>query len=150
MEVKATSGIKVIEGSKIKSFIWLDSLKISPEYFVNAKDYTTEENVPLTGFFQILADGKLPLFKHTKAVLVKANYSLQFDVGKRDDTIVQKEKLYYASNGRVFELPTKQRKILPLFGDKSAQVHRFIKVNMLHVKDEMHVQKVFEFYNSLN
>jgi hypothetical protein len=150
MEVKSRSGIKVIQGIKIKSFVWVDTLKGAPEYFVNAKDYKSDDGVPLNGFFQIMADGKLPLFKQTKATIQKANYVVQFDVGSRDDKIVKDDKFYYASDGKVFAVPGSRKKLLPLFGDQREKIEQFIRINSLNLKTEHHLQKIFEYYNSLN
>jgi len=62
MEVRSRSGIKVIAVNAIKAFSWVDSVQTIPQYFVNAKDYNAEDEIPLTGFFQVLADGRLSLF----------------------------------------------------------------------------------------
>ena len=65
LEVKARNGVKVFRGDKVKSFVWADSATRVPSYYVNGKDFKNEDNVAYTGFFQVLSDGALPLFKKT-------------------------------------------------------------------------------------
>jgi hypothetical protein len=151
MEIQSKSGVKVIEGQKIKSFVWIDSIFSAPMYFVNSRDYKNDEGSPMTGFLQILVDGKIPLLKRTDAVIRKANYSVQFDVGEKDDKIIKKTKLYYAPEaGKILPLASSRKKILPIFKDKRKEVERFIDLNKLSMSDEHHLQRLFEYYNSLN
>ena len=77
LEIKAKNGVKVLKGDKVKSFVWMDSLTNSPVYFVNAKEFQNEDNVTLSGFFQVLTDGALPLFKKTRVSFKKADYNIQ-------------------------------------------------------------------------
>jgi hypothetical protein len=150
MEVKAKNGVKVIEGKKIKSFVWVDSLTKKPQYFINSKEYKSADDVALLGFYQIMADGKLPLFKNTDAVIKEANYSVQFDVGNRDDQILKKEKLFYAREGKVYPVPGSRKKLIAVFPDHQEEVAKFIRINALSLSDESHVEKIFQHYNSLN
>lgn len=151
MEIKTKSGTKVLAGKKIKSFVWIDSLFHTPQYFVNSREYKNERDMPMTGFCQVLADGKIPLLKHTEVVLRKANYSVQLDIGSRDDVILKKPGLLYATEGaRTYPVPSTKKKLVQLLGDKQKEVERFISINSLSMKEEHHLIKIFEYYNSLN
>ncbi|HYI76023.1 MAG TPA: hypothetical protein VEW65_00300, partial [Chryseolinea sp.] len=110
LEIKSTKGIKVLKGSKIKSFVWIDSLSKTPDYFVNAKDFKDSDNVPYNGFFQVLADGSLPLLKKTLIDIKKADYNIQFNVGSSDDKILKKSEFFVLKENQVVELPTSRKK----------------------------------------
>jgi len=105
VEVKSKKGIKVLKGIRIKSFVWVDSVTKAPDYFVNAKDFKDESNVPYRGFFQVLTEGSLPLFKKTEIDIKKADYNIQFNVGNPDDKILKKSEFYTLRDKQVIELP---------------------------------------------
>lgn len=148
LEIKARNGIKVLKGSKIKSFVWADSITRIPEYFVNAKDYKNEDNVPFTGFFQVLADGTHPLFKKTFIDIKKADYNIRFNVGSHDDKILKKSEFYTVKNNQVIELPAGRKKLIMLFSDKSEEMEKFMKDNDLASNKEGHLKILFDHYNT--
>ena len=149
IEVKTQSGIKVVSGDKVKSFIWIDSVSRVPSYFVNGKDFKDKDRTTLSGFFQVVVDGPLPLLKQTTVYVKKADYSVQFDVGSRDDKILKKTELYFARDGQVMELPSSKKKLLPLFGDKAEAIGKFIQDQNLAVSREADLVTLFKHYNSL-
>jgi hypothetical protein len=149
LEVDSKSGIKVLEGKRIKSFVWLDSVTRKPAYFINASQYKDDDNTKMSGFFSVEADGKLPLFKRTTAYIKKADYNVQFNVGSRDDKVIKKEELFYAKDNLVYEVPKSKKKLLPIFGDRREEVEQFIKSNSIDVSDEGNLKRIFTYYNSL-
>jgi hypothetical protein len=149
VEVKSKSGIKVLNGVKIKSFVWVDSVTKAPDYFVNARDFKNESNAPYSGFFQVLTEGPLPLFKKTEIDIKKANYNVQFNVGSQDDKILKKSKFYSLKDKQLVEVPSSKKKIVALFGDKSEVMKLFIKENDLSITKGDQLKMIFEHYNSL-
>jgi len=149
IEVKTQSGVKVLGGDKVKSFIWIDSATRIPSYFVNAKDFKDKDQTRLSGFLQVVADGPLPLLKQTTVYVKKADYSIQFDVGSRDDKILKKTELYFTKDGQVLELPSSKKKLLPLFGDKADAIGKFIQDQNLTLSRETDLVTLFNHYNSL-
>ena len=150
LEVKAKDGIKVLEGKRVKTFVWMDSVTRQPEYFINASQYTNSENSKMTGFFEVLVDGKFPLLSRPTATIREADYNVQFNVGSRDDKIIKKETLYYTKNNIVYELPKARKKFVAVFPDERDNVEAFIRTNYLDVSDKGHVKRIFMHYNSLN
>jgi hypothetical protein len=148
-EIQSKSGIKVIDGKKVKSFIWIDQISNTADPFINAREFKNEENTPLRGFFNVMVDGKMPLFKKTEAYIKKADYNASLDVGHRNDRILKREKLFYAVEGKVFEVPSAKKKFLLLFEEQQHEVNDFIKSNDLSLGNESHLKRVFEFYNSM-
>jgi hypothetical protein len=149
LEIKAKNGIKVLKGEKVKSFVWVDSLTKAPAFFVNAQEFTNLDNARLTGFFQVLTDGPLPLFKRTSVDVKKADYNVQLNVGSHDDKILKKEHLFVVKESRIVDVPSGRKKLLPLFGEKSEDVDKFIKANALTANKEHHLAIIFKHYNTL-
>ena len=149
IDVKSASGIKAIPGGKIKSFVWVDSIGRTPDYYINAKDFKVD-GTKLMGFFHVLSDGTLPLMMHTTLAVKKADYNVSLDVGSKDDKILKKEAFYCLKDGNVLSLPTTKKKLLPIFEDKAYQVEDFIKQNGLGVSKKSDLVQIFNYYNSLN
>jgi hypothetical protein len=149
LELRTKSGIKVIDSKKINSFVWMDSLTKIPEYFVNAKDYKSEEGIPFIGFFRIIVDGRMPLFKLTEAYIKKSNYNAALDVGSRDDKIIKKDHFYYAIDGVAYDVPGSKKKFVTIFKEKKPEIEKFIRVNELVLNNQAHLARIFEYYNSL-
>lgn len=147
-EIKATDGIKILNGKKVKSFVWLDSLTKSPHYFVNGRDYTDEENIKCTGFFEVLTEGSLTLLAQTEVVVKAPTYNDKLDMGRRDTQIVKRTHYYYLDNSTLKELPSSKKKLLPLFGEHATVVDEFIRANKLSINDENHLKTLFEHYNT--
>jgi hypothetical protein len=148
LDVKTAKGVKVLFGRNVKSFTWIDSLGSEPYYFINAKEFK-QDGVSLTGFFEVLVDGKIPLFKKTLVSIKKADYNVQLSIGSRDDKILKKPKFYYAIENRVTEIPASKKKLMPSFKDKASEVEKFMDENNLSVKKEDDLIKVYSFYNTL-
>lgn len=148
-EIRSSTGVKVLNGEKVKSFVWIDSLTRSPRYFVNGRDFKDEQHAPLSGFFEVITEGAVSLLAKTEVVVKNPTYNEKFDMGNRNTRIVKKRNYYYAGNGVVRELPYNKKKLLPLFGENASDVERFIKVNELSVNDGDHLEAIFGHYNGL-
>lgn len=150
VEFKGKNGIKVIAGSKVKSFVWADSLTRTHSYFINGKGFRNEDNVPFTGFFEVLSEGTVPLLKKTNIDIRKADYNVAMNVGSRDDKILKKNKFCVLKESRIIELPKSRKKFLTLFDDKSSQLEVFIKENNLLLHIEQDLEMILDYINSLN
>lgn len=149
IQFKTKNGVKVLNGASVKSLVWIDTLSKVRSYLINAKEYTDETNTQLSGFFEVLSDGSLPLFKKTIISIKKANYMVQFDVGSRDDVIQKLENYFYEQEGNVFKVPSSKKKVIKLFNVKEAEIKNFIDSNSLNISQEHHLKAVFDKYNLL-
>lgn len=149
LEIKGPKGVKVLRGDKVKSFVMLDSITQKPLYYINAKEFKNEDNVTLMGFFQVLSDGPKPLFKKTSIKVKKSDYNVQFDVGSRDEKLLRKYDYFTTDGVRVNEIPSSNKKLHLIFGDKSKEIEDFAKANNLNAKNEHHLKALFEHYNQL-
>jgi hypothetical protein len=148
IEVVAKNGIKIIDGKKVKSMVWLDSITNVPSYFINARAYTLE-GAALNGFLQVVADGQLPLLKRTLITEKQPDYVPGLDVGSRDKKILKKESYYYSNKDQLTKIGSKKN-LLTAFGDAAQDVESYIKINKLNLNKEEGLVKTFEYYNSKN
>jgi hypothetical protein len=145
LEIYDGSAVKVLEWSKIKSFIWVKDASQQAQYFVNARDFNSNGSA-LIGFFEVLVDGHMPLLRKTEITLQKANYVKEFDTGSRDDKLVKNEYLYYADGKNVSRVP--KRKITEIFKSSAADIERFINNHNLNLRELKDLESVFQQYNA--
>jgi hypothetical protein len=146
LEIYDGSIVKILECSKVKSFIWVNDASQQAHYFVNAQDFNLDGS-SLIGFFEVLVDGSMPLLKKTEVTLQKANYVKEFDTGSRDDKLVKNEYLYYAEQKMVTRVP--KRKLSMIFKTYSAEIDNFINKQNLNAREVEDQVVVFKKYNSL-
>jgi hypothetical protein len=146
IEIMAKNGVKVIEGKKIKSIVWKDSLTNLPRYFVTARDFKMDD-AALTGFIEVLTDGTTPLLKRTTIVVKQPDYVPALDVGSSDKKILRREMFFYPLNGELIKI-TNKKTLLSAFGDLADDVDSYIKLNKLNVNKEYGLTKAFEYFNS--
>lgn len=148
LEFKAKNGIKVLAGDKVKSFVWADSITRVPEYFINGNAFRNEDDVPFTGFFEVLSEGSVPLLKKTYIDIKKADYNVALNVGSPDDKILKKNKFYVLKENRLVELPGSRKKFLNNFND-NARLEKFIKQNSLSPSNESDLKLIWDHFPSL-
>jgi hypothetical protein len=149
LEIKGKNGIKVLAGTKVKSFVWMDSFTNVPVYFINGKAFRNEIDVPFTGFLQVLTEGSVPLLKRTYIDIKKADYNIALNVGSRDEKILKKNKFYALMTDKVVALPGSRKKFIQLLNGDS-RLEEFIRDNNLTTSKEEHLKVIFEHYNSSN
>ncbi len=149
LEFKFGNDVRVLKGSKVKSFVSLDSVNNAPSFYMNGKDFVNKDNVPFDGFLQILSDGKMPLLKRYEVYVKQPDYNIALNVGSIDYKIIKKTQYYYLNNGKLYLIPGSKGRILKLFGDEKDNVNKFMKLNKVQVSQEHHLSAVFNYYNSL-
>lgn len=147
-EIKSSTGIKVLSGKRVKSFVWIDSLSNAPHYFINGRDFRGDDGNTLSGFYEVLSEGSLTLLARTDVVVRQPTYNDKFDVGQRDTRILKKLSFYYLQDGVLRELPSSRKKMMSLFGDHSVAVDDFIRVNRLSLNEAAHLRAIFDHYNA--
>jgi hypothetical protein len=146
LELMTGDVIRAIDGIKIKSVIWIDSITRVPVYYINAKGYQLD-GTKLNGLLEVVVDGVFPLFKRTTIIEKEANYVKEFDVGSRDKKLEKKEVFYYSNNHDLVKIKNK-KSLLPAFQLEAQNVDNFIKINSLDVKSQNGLTRIFEYYNS--
>lgn len=140
--------ITTIPGLRVKNLVWIDSLHRVPRYFINGMDLK-ENKTPVSGFYEVLVDGEMPLVKRTIASVKKSNYNTALMIGTKDDEIKKRDFFYYLVDNAVMEVPRKKKHLIRIFPQKSSEIEKFIGENEIDYKDPQGLYMVFSFYNSL-
>lgn len=136
-----------IQGSKIQNLVWIDSTYSVPRYFVNGMDFL-EDKIPISGFFEVLVDGDLPLMRRTKIILKESNYNETLMVGNRDHELIKRDVYYYLKGKDLTEIPTKRKFFYELFGEDAGSIKDFVEANEMSLKDPNSLFQIFTYYNS--
>ncbi len=140
--------VSVMPGLRIQNIVWMDSAYKVPRYFVNGMDFK-EDGTPVSGFFEVIVDGELPLMRRTIAVFKESNYNTALMVGNRNDQIIKRNVYYYLKGKDLFEVPKKRKNLYPLFGEKAAEMEAFVAANEINLKKTGAIFQLFTYYNSL-
>ncbi|EAZ82863.1 carboxypeptidase-like regulatory domain-containing protein [Algoriphagus machipongonensis] len=139
--------VSVMPGLRIQNFVWVDSTYKVPRYFVNGMDFK-EEGAPISGFFEVLVDGELPLMRRTKAVFKESNYNEALMVGERNDKIIKRNTYYYLEDKDIIELPSRRKKIFAIFEDQAEEMEAYTNENSIDLKDPSGLFQLFTHYNA--
>ena len=139
--------VSVMPGLRIQNIVWLDSAYKVPRYFVNGMDFR-DEGAPISGFFEVLVEGELPLMRRTIAVFKESNYNTALMVGNRNDQIIKRNVYYYIKGKDLYEVPKKRKDIFLIFGDKAAEMEAFAEANSIDFKEKSAIFQLFTQYNS--
>lgn len=139
--------ISTMPGFRIQNIVWMDSAYKVPRYFVNGMDFK-EEGVPISGFFEVIVEGQLPLMRRTIAVFKESNYNTVLMVGNRNDQIIKRNVYYYLDGKDLIEVPNKRKNLFPVFGDRAAEMEAFVEENEIDLKKNGSIFQLFTYYNS--
>jgi len=142
-----SNNVSVMMGLRIQNLVWVDSAYKVPRYFVNGMDFL-DEGVPISGFFEVLVDGQLPLMRRTEAIFKESNYNTALMVGNRDHKIIKRNTYFYLDGKNVIEVPSNRKKLMLLFGDKAEEMEKFINDNSLPTRDPSSLFQIFTHFNS--
>jgi len=140
--------IRVLEGSKVKNVLLVDSLTKTQLQFINGILLKDESGAPFLGFFEVLRDGKTALLKRTEIEIKAPDFHPALNVGSKDHRVVKHTKLFASIDGVVRPIPT-GKKVIQLFPGQEEAMLRFIKTNKLDAKSESHLKGIFEHYEKL-
>lgn len=142
-----TFQVTTLQGYRVQNIVWMDSSYNVPRYFVNGMDFK-EDGVPISGFFEVLVEGQLPLMRRTLAVFKESNYNVALMVGNRNDQIVKRNSYYYLKGKDLILVPKKRKQFFTIFGKEAAEVEQFFEENQLKLSDPSAIFQVFTYYNS--
>jgi len=148
LEIKSNAGIKVLKSDRVKSFMWLDSLTNTPQYFVAAAGYVYDGKEKPKGYLQIIADGSLPALKQTVVHVRKPDYRPELHMCKIDTYILKKEKFYYVAGNQLYPIPSSRKKFIAIFDNSATDIDKYIEANNLSLSSEYHLKTIFDHYNN--
>jgi len=146
LQIKFHEDVKVLSAKEIKYF----------ELYENGdkKIYFNSRNFKCPTFRdifieEIIKGEKLSLYKSIEITIQKAQYVAALDAGNPSDRFIKKRSLYIVVNNDLFKLGKTKKDILSIFGDQSILIQDYSKKNNLNLKNERHLMKIVEYYNSI-
>ena len=144
-DIKTQNGVRVIDGSKVKNFVWIDSLSGQPKMLVNTKEFFLN-NKPFDGMSESLVEGKNSLFKKTILDITPPTFNSSLNVGSKDYIIVKKIKFYFSLDNNMQEL--KKRQALKSLQVIHPDLENFCKKEAIDWTKEDDLVKLFKYLNS--
>lgn len=143
----STDQVSMIPGLRVQNIVWIDSEHNVPRYFVNGMDFKLEGS-PISGFFEVLVEGKMPLLRRTEAVIKASNYNQALMIGERNDQIVKRNVYYYLKDREIILVPKEKRKFYKIFGESAGEIEKFVKDNAVSIRQPSGYFTIFTQYNS--
>ncbi|RPA69023.1 carboxypeptidase-like regulatory domain-containing protein [Cyclobacteriaceae bacterium YHN15] len=140
--------VSSMPGFRVQNIVWVDSEHNVPRYFVNGMDFR-ENGVPISGIFEVLVDGHMPLLRRTIASIKMSNYNEALMVGQRNDFIVKRNVYYFLKEKTVIEIPKKKKEFYKIFGDKAEEIKVFVDENDVNIREPSGYFVIFTQYNSM-
>lgn len=147
MRDEGTDLVSTIPGFRVQNIVWIDSEHNIPRYFVNGMDFKLDGS-PISGFFEVLIDGKIPLLRRTEAVVKPSNYNQALMIGERNDKIIKRNVYYYLNDREINLIPKEKRKFYKIFGEYSSEIEQFVKDNAVNIRQPSGYFTIFTQYNS--
>jgi hypothetical protein len=139
--------VSVLPGLRIQNIVWMDSTHQVPRFFVNGMDFR-DEGAPISGFFEVLVEGELPLLRRTLAVFKESNYNTALMMGNRNDQIIKRNIYYYLVGKDVIQVPNSRKKLFLIFGEKAKEMEEFANSNNMKITEPSSFFQLFTYYNS--
>ena len=99
-------------------------------------------------FFEIVSKWKVSLLRKYEIEVLRANYSMQFDTGFKNDRLSLNQELYLQKDDHA-AVANRKNKLLEILSDKKNEVTHFINQEKLSVKDQEDLFKILSYYNQL-
>ncbi|WP_420152544.1 hypothetical protein [Siphonobacter sp.] len=142
---EARRDIRVIPGNQLKYFTLNQGTQ--PMRFINTRQFQTNEAV--TGFYELLAPGRLQLAKHHRTKTIKPNYNTAFGTGEKNARIELTSDYYVISQGKAARFSPSKKTVLALMQDQQAAIEAYMKTNKISFRDPSDLAKLFAYYNQL-
>ncbi|HYF68199.1 MAG TPA: hypothetical protein VD884_08685 [Ohtaekwangia sp.] len=148
IEIKPASGIKVLGFEHVKSIAWITADE-QIEYFINAKDYVNASD-NITGFFQVVSDGNLPLLRYVYVSVKEPDYNVAMNVGSLNHKLFTKQKYFMLVKSKAIEVPSNRKKLVPFFEDRQKQMESFLSDKRLSPGNDAEIKIIFDYYNQIH
>lgn len=148
LRMDAEDGVTTLPGLRVQNIVWVDEDANVPRYFVNGMDLK-DSGIPISGFFEVLVDGEMPLVRRTIASIRASNYNEALMVGERNDQIKKRNTYYFLKDKNIHKVPSKRKKIVSIFEGKEDEMEKFIKENSINLKTPSGLFVLFTQYNSM-
>lgn len=151
LEVRTSTGVKVVGGNQVKSFLTLDPDEAEPWIFINAREFKPDHGLRFNGFLQVLQDGNYALVSGYAIKVKRPDYNEAMNVGSRDYKIYKKEEMFFVRQGTLFRLPAKKKEFLSIFPEQAReQISTFMKSENLNSSEKADLMRIFSFHRKIS
>lgn len=144
VEIIVNKEIKAIHGNLIQKFEWFSVSRLRIERFISKKNLAFDNPNQITGFVEILVDGRVQLLKMKKFFAPQEATSPTL-INDTDQKIQFAESYFIGMNNKVYDIVGSKKKNLELFSSKS--MNEFVREKNLRFNSEMDLMKIIEYYN---
>jgi hypothetical protein len=147
IEIEIDELVKVINADRVESFSWNEENDGGKRLYCNANKYKIN-NMPHSGFLEILSDGKIMLLKETRIIIKKPDFNVQLNVGSKSTRIIKEETIYFTKETELVNVRSvKNKKFYSLFEGLTSEVEEFAKEKQLRISAEEDLVSIFKYYN---
>ncbi len=142
--------IRVINGVSVLAFEINDPFSGKRGFVNSVNSGFTINDTPVLGFMEVLADGKINLYRKVETSLLKSNYNVALNAGDKRDRIIKKEVYFLRKEGskELMKVSKNKKETLDTF-DKREQMEKFFAENKLKANNPQDLIKLVSYYNSL-
>ncbi|MEP5612972.1 MAG: hypothetical protein ABJP45_12025 [Cyclobacteriaceae bacterium] len=150
LEFKFGDDIKVCPAHRIAKFSWRGA-DTQLRQFVNCKDFEFNDDVRLTGFFEVLYDqeGSAKLLAKTNYDIAEPTYNVALDVGEKNSRIVKSDEYYLVVEKVAVPFTKSKAGNLALFQENEGNLKKYLKSNKLKFSKKEDLIQIVKYYDSL-
>ena len=145
IELKIDGQVKVLPNKEVQEFTLQNGNAGTLMHFIRLDGFTYE-NVPLVGFCQILAQGKVTLVEHHFTEIKEANFNAALNIGDKFDTILKKSKYYFVYKNKLYPANNKKN-ISKFYSELGVNTKKYLKENDIDIKTDVGLTTLVNNFN---
>ncbi len=149
LEIFTPTGIRLVDGIRVKFFTLITPLKTDGTIFMNAYNFR-ENSDNLKGFFELVADGKASLLIYHKAWVKKASYNEALGVGDINTKIIKEQTFYLAKVDEAKKIGSSKKNLIEAMNDHRPEIEKFLKDGDYSLKSKADLVTILNYYNGLS
>jgi hypothetical protein len=149
LEIDTPSGIRLVDGMRVKFFTLNTALRPDGIIFMNAYNFRDDAD-NLKGFFELVADGKTSLLIFHKAWEKKASYNEALGVGDINTKIIKEQTFYLAKVDGAKKIGNSKKNLFEAMSDHRPEIEKFLKDGNYNLKSKADLVTILNYYNGLS
>lgn len=130
----------------VTSILFNDTTKEGIKSLFFQTGFTAIDNQTAIHFYQVIVSGKLSLLKSMNKNIEERLNELS---GEKSKEFAQRENLYVLNEGSLKRVKKDADFFINTMANQKDAINQYIRSNKLNFKNEEHLKKLVEFYNSL-
>lgn len=149
VEFKLGDAVKSIDPNAIRRVHYQRPGEQGIASFWNVREFKGYPD-ELSGFVEMLAEGKLKVVKSHSLLYIKPTYNAALSVGDKNAKYFKRYAYYYAdAKSNLIKFKPKRKELVALMADKASLVIQFMNEKKLSLDSDQEIKMVLSFYNKL-